>query len=103
MPAISRVMAWLASSADMYGGFREQYAHARDAQADLIFDKLADVSADETIDVQRARLIVDTEKWRLARMKPKKYGTDRVQHVGDADQPLTFTVRRVSKREPDAS
>ncbi len=39
--------------------------------------------------VERARLQVDTRKWLLARLLPKRYG-DRTILAGDADNPLAF-------------
>lgn len=101
MPSISRVMAWLASESATYAGFREQYTHARDLQAEVIFDRLADTAADTSLDVNRAKLIVDTEKWRLGRMKPKKYGTDRIEHAGDAEAPLAVRIARVNRPPAD--
>lgn len=58
----------------------EQYARARDAQADVHFDAMADLEeacrAGE-LDPQDFRALLDSRKWRLARMRPRVYG-DRV-------------------------
>ena len=45
--------------------------------------------------VARSRLRVDTRKWLLAKMLPKKYG-DRVEqhHTGDADRPVSYSQVR---------
>lgn len=58
---------------------REQYAHAREARADAVFDELDDVSdqavhAENAVQVAGLRLKADTMKWKLARMNAKKYG-----------------------------
>lgn len=39
------------------------------------------------VDVQRARLQVDTRKWLLSKLAPKKYG-DKLTLAGDEDSPL---------------
>lgn len=73
-----------------------QYARAMLARADARFDDLPSLldgpERDENnrIDpawVQWRRAVVDTEKWSLARMAPKKYG-DRTVVAGDPDAPL---------------
>lgn len=58
---------------------REQYTHAREARADMVFDELDDVSdqavnAETAVQVAGLRLKADTMKWKLARMNVKKYG-----------------------------
>jgi hypothetical protein len=62
-------------------GFREQYARAREAQAEFIAEdafELADsmlgAGREDNAAVQAARLAVDTRKWFLARMSPRVYG-----------------------------
>lgn len=89
MPDKSTVMRWLASHAE----FRDQYAGAREAQADYYAEEIIEISDDGTNDwmerkredgstievenkevLNRSRLRVDTRKWLMARMAPKKYG-----------------------------
>lgn len=58
-----------------------QYAHAREAQADVHFDGMSELEQqciDGEIDPQVYRVAMDTRKWRLARMRPAIYG-DRSQ------------------------
>ena len=72
--------------------FRVQYARAREAQADYWAEEIVSIADDGSKDtyldaqgnertnhelVNRSRLRVDTRKWLMARMAPKKYG-DRV-------------------------
>lgn len=55
----------------------EQYARARDAQADAQFDEMVDLEEqcrDGLLDPQAFRALLDSRKWRLARMRPKLYG-----------------------------
>jgi ATP-dependent protease HslVU (ClpYQ) ATPase subunit len=69
MPAVSSVFLWLRRDQE----FSEQYARAKEEAADAIFDELLEIADDPDGDVQRDRLRVDTRKWMLAKMKPRKY------------------------------
>lgn len=113
MPARATVHRWLASMES----FRDQYAQAREYQADTIFDEMFDIADDGTNDwmlrkqgeddievvnhehIQRSKLRIDTRKWALARMSPKKYG-DKVETTlrGDADAPLEVEDRSVARQ-----
>jgi hypothetical protein len=80
LPGTSFVFKQLASDAD----FAQQYAHAREAQADAYFDEtleIADLADPESVQV--ARLRVDTRKWMAGKLRPKKYGDKLdVEHRG---------------------
>lgn len=90
MPHRSTVMRWLFK----YKEFSDRYALAREAQADFLFEEILDISDGDEKDmlldkdgnptgkvnhenINRSRLRVDTRKWVIARLAPKKYG-DRV-------------------------
>ena len=73
MPDKSTVFRWLAKHED----FRDKYAKATEARADSIFEEIfeiADNAIPDAAEVAKARLRVDTRKWALARMNPRKYG-----------------------------
>lgn len=71
MPAASTIFKWLASNEE----FAEQYARAKEAQADAMADEIVDIAdGDNGADPQRDRLRVDARKWVAAKLKPKKYG-----------------------------
>lgn len=58
----------------------DRYARARDTLIERIADEtmnIADQSAADSVEVQKQRLQVDTRKWLLSKLAPKKYG-DRV-------------------------
>lgn len=106
MPNRATVFRWLARHEE----FRDQYARAREAQADAIADEVLHI-ADEplvgkiTVDkqqsvgrgehahledvtevttkdgVERSRLMVDARKWFAGKLNPKKYGP-KIQHDG---------------------
>ncbi len=89
MPGLSTVMGWLFD--DKHEGFPEQYARAREAQAELRADEITDIAdgvehgASEA--VQAARLRVDARKWIAAKLLPKRYG-DKLQHTGEGGGPI---------------
>lgn len=90
-PSKSTVMKWLAAHAE----FADQYARAREMQADSHVDDLADI-ADTEADPAKARVRIDARKWAASKLAPKKYG-DKLAHVGgnDDDPPIKqdLTVR----------
>ena len=76
MPARSTIHNWLANNEK----FRAEYEYAKEAQSDTFADEMDYIANDESIDVNRARLIIDTRKWIASKLKPKKYG-DKVDHT----------------------
>src|SRR5260370_2842775 len=81
-------------STKSFRDFRDQYARAREEQADKLFREIIEIADDASGDyvttsdgktivdhehIQRSRLRVDARKWAAARLAPKKYG-DRVEH-----------------------
>jgi len=78
LPSCSTIFLWLSK----YPEFSEQYARAREAQADYLVDEVIGI-ADEPVlsseQVARNRLRVDARKWMAAKLRPKKYG-DRIEH-----------------------
>lgn len=89
-PNVSTVFRWLAD--DRYRDFRDQYARAKEVQAELMADEILRIADDGTNDyvqrqsgnsvrfafrgehVQRSKLRIDARKWLLSKMLPKKYG-----------------------------
>lgn len=92
MPNKATVLRWLAD--EKRAVFRDQYARAREMQAEAIADEILEIADDGRNDwmeivgkegdtvgwrvngeaVQRSRLRVDSRKWLLSKMLPKKYG-----------------------------
>lgn len=75
---------------------QDQYARAMETRADVIFNDLESIAnaipergaADGKIDngwVQHQRLKIDTLKWMLGKMKPKKYG-DKIDLTSDGEK-----------------
>lgn len=80
MPGKATVFRWLSQHEE----FRDQYAKATETRADAIFEEMFDIAdnvAEEAAAVGKARLRIDTRKWALARMNPKKYGDKVSQEI----------------------
>lgn len=81
MPGITSVYKWL--SDPEHAAFAEQYARARDQQADYYADEIIEI-ADSTkrarkhVQVEAARTRIDARKWLASKLRPKSYG-DKVQ------------------------
>jgi len=97
MPVHSTVYLWLLQNKQ----FSDNYAKARDEQADTLADEIqaiADEYPAEIVDdkgisrtdsgwVTWQKNRIDARKWVASKLKPKKYG-DRQIVAGDADSPL---------------
>lgn len=88
MPAIQTIYNWFSK----YPKFLEQYAHATQERAEAMHEDILDIADDGSNDwmeihrgdwtgwvtngeaLQRSRLRVETRKWLMEKMKPKKYG-----------------------------
>lgn len=123
MPAASTVFKWLSERET----FSEQYARAREAQADALFDEMLDIADDARNDwmvsrgedeneawrlngehIQRSKLRLEARKWMASKLQPKKYG-DKVtnEHTGADGGPIQVSrVERVIVRpnapDPDS-
>lgn len=73
-PSRPTIYGWLSSNKD----FADQYARAREEQADSYADEIAAIADDESIPPDSRRIRIDARKWVACKLKPKKYG-DKVQ------------------------
>lgn len=90
MPGMSAVFAWLRK----YPEFTEQYQRAIEERTEAQAEEILDISDDSSIDPKRARLMVDTRKWLMSKMKPKKYGEKVTTELTGADgAPVQYVVR----------
>ena len=82
----------------------DNYAHAREDLIERMASEvmeLADSEVPETGDgkkdwqaIQKHKLQVDTRKWLLSKLAPKKYG-EKLEVSGDAANPLVTRIERV--------
>jgi len=89
MPAASTVFDWLR----IYPDFVEQYAHAKEQSTISMAEEIVDIADDGRNDwmevekakgfkvtlldrehVERSKLRIDSRKWLLSKIVPKKYG-----------------------------
>jgi len=89
MPAMTTVFRWLRENDE----FRQQYTRATEERAEAFQEDIIDIADDGTNDtmmietkggfemevtnrevIERSKLRVETRKWLMERMKPKKYG-----------------------------
>lgn len=99
MPDKATVCRWLAK----HQSFRDQYARAREAQADALFDEMIDIADDGRNDwmeardkdganigwkengeaLRRSQIRIDARKWMAGKLRPKAYGDKLdVEHSG---------------------
>jgi hypothetical protein len=118
------VFRWLADP-EGAPGFREQYARAREAQADYLAEQVREIAdtpeLGETIVTKAGggtevhsgdmlghrRLKIDAYKWLAAKLAPKRYG-DKVALVGggEGDAPVRIekierVIVRANAEDPD--
>jgi hypothetical protein len=87
-----------------------QYTHAMEARADLIAERMVrnshnrsnDFYTDENgnlkpnpVSVQRDRLILDSDKWLLSKLMPKKYG-DKLTLDGEVKTGAPLTIENIN-------
>lgn len=111
MPAESTVRAWVLDDKE---GFSAQYVRARDLYLDTMADEILEISDDGSNDymatehgekldgehIQRSRLRVDTRKWYLSKLAPKRYGDKlAMEHTGEDGAPLSIQIVRFGQGE----
>lgn len=117
MPSRTEVFRWLAD--DAHAAFRDQYAR-EGIRIEAMADDIQEISDDARNDwmeangednpgwrangehIQRSRLRVDSRKWILSKLAPKKYGDKIEQTIGGPNGgpvPVEATIRFI-KPEP---
>lgn len=102
MPAKSTVFKWLG----LIPAFADQYARARETQADSLADDIVDIADDKGLEPNDKRVRIDARKWLAGKLRPKAYG-DKVAVVGGdkTDAPIrhshSFDLSAASDEELD--
>jgi len=121
MPNKATVFRWLAAKPE----FSDQYARAREIQADTIFDEMIDIADDASNDwmerrngdgenigwqmngdhVRRSQLRIDARKWIAGKLRPKVYGDKIVQEqTGPNGGPIeTRTTHTVDPKDIESA
>ncbi len=116
MPAATTVHQWVLEDKE---GFSKHYARARELQAENMFDEILEIADDGSNDfmtitkgnvtyniedrevTNRSRLRVDSRKWYLSKVLPKKFG-DRMDFTsGNKPIPLLQSLRDVPNHDSD--
>ncbi|WP_216818578.1 hypothetical protein [Solirubrum puertoriconensis] len=127
MPAKGTVLSWLSKGKDddaegVFAAFQDQYARARQVQAETLVDEIIDIADNRPVDdieaqpdtlhgergafpnkewMQRSALRVDARKWYAAKVLPKKYGDkQQVEHSGADGAPLPTPEIRIYTGAP---
>ena len=106
MPNISTVFKWLAEQE----GFSDQYEKATAFRSVHMAEEILDICDDTSNDdididlgegvtssransehIARSRLRVDTRKWLMSKLQPKKYG-DKIHHAGEDGGPIKHDI-----------
>ncbi len=115
MPSIPTILLWMSQNSS----FLEQYTRAKEVGIELLAEELIEIADDATNDymerknsdgsvemvidqenIQRSRLRIDTRKWALSKILPKKYG-DRVEVANTGN--ITVLVNRQINQLTDDS
>lgn len=84
MPGMTTVIRWLADEkSPELADFRAQYTRARELAVEVMAEEILELADADGVSpgaVARDRLGVETRKWLMGKLKPKKYG-DKVEQV----------------------
>lgn len=116
MPAESAVYSWLTKHPE----FAEKYARAKEHQAERFAEEIAEIADDGTNDwierenengstvtvvdhehIQRSKLRVDTRRWLMSKMAPKRYG-DKTTTALTGPDGGAIEVRSVGEKQAEA-
>lgn len=94
MPTNETFYTWLEKDPEK----SKRYARSAAIRADILFDEILEIADDKSGDIestefgdrfnsefaQRSRIRIDARKWVIAKMNPKKYGTNIELDEGDS-------------------
>jgi hypothetical protein len=92
MPCADTVYRWKRTIPE----FSEMYARAREHRADARQDRIDEIARKleaGDLDPNAARVLIDAEKWQMAKEKPRTYG-DRIEATHTIDATATLTELR---------
>lgn len=94
MPARSTILKWFRDVPE----FSDMYIRAKEIGFEVLADEIIDLAdAPENIkkeELNRHHLMIETRKWLLAKLQPRKYGERLTQEiVGDANNPVHVEQR----------
>jgi hypothetical protein len=90
--AESSVRQWVRDNRD---DFAVRYQTARVLQVEAWGDLILEIGNRDDLDAQEKRVRIDSLKWLMSRIVPKKWG-DRLLVAGDAESPIQHLHQQVS-------
>lgn len=105
MPDASNIRRYIARDSE----FRTKYEKAKMDMAEMMADEMLEIADDgrndfilrevrgeevevpNTEHIQRSRLRIDTRKWLMSKLMPKKYG-DKIEVGGNEQRPLKIVI-----------
>lgn len=101
MPSRQTFYRWLGE----YDDFSDNYRKALELRQDYHFDEMleiADLVEEDNVKIQKAKLMIDTRKWVLSRMNPKKYGdkAGETETIDDNPTPVSVNIEVRDARKP---
>lgn len=112
-PDVNTFYRWMLSNAEL----RELYARVKAEQLQILADEIVPIADEDRIcekvtikadgsrevvildQVERSKLQIDTRKWLLSKLDPKKYG-DKQLHTGpNGEGPVQFVVKSILDKE----
>lgn len=100
MPSKSLVYIWIANNSE----FLDKYREATKQREDFHFDEMLDIADSvepESSEIAKAKLKIDTRKWVLSRMNPRKYGDKPEADEEESNaQPVEVIVNVRDARKP---
>lgn len=94
MPGERTVYRWLG----VHDEFRQQYARAMEQRTEAMAEETLEIADNLLGDPARDRLRVDTRKWLMSKMAPKKYG-DKVQQEVSGPNGGPIETRELGARD----
>src|SRR5262249_15462730 len=86
-PPEATIRNWIRSDQEL----ATQYAQARVLQIESRADEVRDEAFMDDLEPDDKRVRVDALKWLLSKLKPERYGVDRLLVVGDQANPIPCT------------
>ena len=91
-PPEATIRNWIRSDQEL----ATQYAQARVLQIESWADEVRDEAFRDDLEPNDKRVRVDALKWLLSKLKPERYGVDRLLVVGDQANPIQHLHTQVS-------
>jgi len=91
-PPEATIRNWIRSDQEL----ATQYAQARVLQVESWADEVRDVAFSDDLEPNDKRVRVDSLKWLLSKLKPERYGLDRLLVMGDQANPVHHLHKTIS-------